>query len=171
MSLRARIALRTPRFAAGFTIIEVLIVIVILGVVIAMGLPSMRDLIASTKVKDAASDVFASLIFARSEAVKRNGNIDVVPNDASNWGQGWKVKLSTTDLKVQDPITGDIAVTGPAATITYRGNGRLTATSGVSFTFVATSYPQIQTRCVSIDPSGRPAVRTDTDFNPANGCN
>lgn len=170
MSLRARTALPGPRFAAGFTIIEVLIVIVILGIVVAMGLPSMRDLIAATKVKDAASDVFASLIFARSEAVKRNGNIDVVPNNSGDWGQGWKVKLGATDLKVQDPITG-IAVTGPAATITYRGNGRLTATSGVGFTFVATSYPQVQTRCVSIDPSGRPAVRTDTDFDSANGCN
>ena len=44
-------AVRTGRRAAGFTIIEVLMVVVILGILVSMGLPSMRDLIASTKVK------------------------------------------------------------------------------------------------------------------------
>ena len=170
--------MRTRRRAAGFTIIEVLMVIVIVGILVALGMPSMRDLIASTKVKTATSDVFASLIFARSEAIKRNAAIEIVPVVATNWNAGWSVNPAgtTTKLTVQDPITGDVAVTGPNATLRYRGNGRLTdAASGaamtVEFQFIATAFSHIQMRCIKIAPSGRPSVRMDTDRVPANGCN
>lgn len=170
-------AVRTGRRAAGFTIIEVLMVIVILGVLVSMGLPSMRDLIASTKVKTATSDVFASLVFARSEAIKRNAAVEIVPVAPTNWNAGWSVKSTGTvaTLMVQDSITGDVAVSGPNTTLRYRGDGRLTDASGApltaDFTFIATAYSHIQMRCIKIDPSGRPSVRTDTDRITANGCN
>lgn len=164
----------------GFTIIEILIVVAILGILAAIGVPSMRDLIASTRVKGAASDLFGSLIFARSEAIKRNGNIDVVPVNAANWTVGWSVRPAgtATDLTVAPAVTGGIAVTGPASSVRYRGDGRLidpgsgTLLAGdVAFTLVATEFAHIQMRCIRIAPSGRPSVRTDTDSNTANGCN
>lgn len=167
------------RIAPGFTIIEVLIVVGILGVIVSMGLPSMRDLIASTKVKTAANDTFASLNIARSEAVKLNASVEVVPTNTSDWGAGWLVRAvgTTANLQLQDAITGDVAVSGPNTSLRYRGDGRLVDASGallasdVAFTFIATGFGHIQMRCINIDPSGRPSVRTDTDRNSANGCN
>jgi type IV fimbrial biogenesis protein FimT len=174
---RARPASR--RIAPGFTLIEVLIVVAILGIIVSMGLPSMRDLIASTKVKTAANDTFASLNIARSEAVKRNAGVQVIPNNTSNWGAGWLVRVVGTNdnLQVQDPITGDVAVSGPNTNVRYRGDGRLVDANGavlasaVAFTFIATGFNHIQMRCIKIDPSGRPSVRTDTDRDSTNGCN
>ena len=160
----------------GFTIIEVLIVVAILGVLAAMGMPSMRDLVASTKVKTATSDLFSSLVFARSEAIKRNAAVEVVPTVATNWNAGWHVRPAGTTqvLQTQDPITGDVAIGGPNVTLRYRGDGRLTDGGGVAldatFTFIATAYAHIQMRCIFIDPSGRPAVRVDRDRDPSNGC-
>jgi len=168
------------RLATGFTIIELLTVVAILAVLATIGIPSMRDLIASTKVKGAASDVFASMIFARSEAVKRNAGVDIIPGDASNWGVGWIVRPVGTaeNLSVQEAITGEVSVNGPAFTIRYRGDGRLIdATTGsllgsdVSFTFLSSVHSHIYMRCITIDPSGRPSVRIDGDQNNANGCN
>lgn len=165
------------RRAAGFTIIEVLMVIVILGVLVSLGLPSMRDLIASTKVKTATSDVFSSLILARSEAIKRNASVEIVPVVPANWNAGWAVRPAgtATDLQVQDAITGDVAIGGPNASLRYRGDGRLTDAAGAplnaNFTFIATAYTHIRMRCIMIDPSGRPSVRVDTDLVTANGCN
>lgn len=163
----------------GFTIIEILMVLVILGLVAAVGAPSMRDLIASTRVKGAASDLFGSLMFARSEAIKRNANVDVVPADTSgNWAPGWSVKLGTTTLTVTPAITGSITATGPTGTVRYRGDGRpvdpitgALLSADLDFRFRAAEFAHIQMRCVEVAPSGRPRVRTDTDRNSANGCN
>lgn len=170
---------RPPATVAGFTIIEILVVVTILGVIVSMGLPSMRDLIASTKVKTAAADTFASLILARSEAIKLNAAVEVVPVNTTSWNAGWFVRAvgSAVKLQEQDPITGDVAITGPNTSLRYRGDGRLVDSAGallvadVAFSFIATEYAHIQMRCIKIDPSGRPSVRTDTDRNSANGCN
>lgn len=164
----------------GFTVIEVLVVVVILGLLAAIGVPSMRDLIASSRVKGAASDLNASLIVARSEAVKRNASVDVVPNAVSNWGAGWQVRIASTsqDVTVQQPVHADVAVTGPGSAIRYRGDGRLIdPTTGslfgaeVAFTFVSAQYSHIPMRCIGVAPSGRPSIRTDRDRDSSNGCN
>ena len=172
--LRAR-----SRQTSGFTIIEVLIVVVILGVLVSMGLPSMRDLIVATRLKGATSDVFSSLILARSEAIKRNEAVEVVPATAGVWNAGWNVRVvsAAAVLAAQDPVVGDVVVSGPNPFVRYRGDGRLVDASGallaseVAFTFIAAPYPHIQMRCIKIDPSGRPSVRTDNDRDASNGCN
>jgi type IV fimbrial biogenesis protein FimT len=155
-------------------------VVAILGVLATIGLPSMRDLIASSRVRGAASDLYSSLIFARSEAIKRNGSVDVIPSVASNWGAGWSVRVTgTTDnLTVREPVTNDVTLGGPASTIRYRGDGRLVDpgtgslfAAEVPFTFRATDFSHVPLRCINVDPSGRPSVRTDKDRDASNGCN
>jgi type IV fimbrial biogenesis protein FimT len=165
--------------ARGFTMVEAMFVILIMAILATIGVPAMRDLIVSTRVKAAASDAFATLIFARSEAIKRNASVDVIPVDSSNWALGWKVRPvgTTDDLNVVDAVTGGVTITGPAATVRYRGDGRMIdsgtgalLTSDVAFTFYTTEYAHIAMRCVSIAPSGRPAVRMDKDQDKTNGC-
>lgn len=174
--------MRIPRRrrSAGFTLTEALVVVAILGVLATIGIPSMRDLIASSRLKGAASDLYSSLIFARSEAVKRNGSVDVIPSATSNWGAGWTVRVTgaTENLTVQEAIRNDVVMAGPASTIRYRGDGRLVdpATgslfaSEVPFTFRAANFSHIPMRCINVDPSGRPSVRTDKDRDASNGCN
>jgi len=173
-----RIAAR-PRFG-GFSLMEVIVVVSILGILAAIAVPSMRDLIASSKVRTAASDVYSSLIFARSEAIKRNSSVDVIPSVASNWGAGWSVRVTgaAENLTAREAITNNVTLGGPAASVRYRGDGRLIdpATGSllaaeVMFTFQATDFSHVPLRCVSVDPSGRPSLRTDKDRNAANGCN
>ena len=78
--------------AAGFTIIELMLVLTVLGVLAAMALPSLSDLVKGQRVKTASSDVYASLIYARSEAIKRAADVAVVPNTPTgDWAAGWKV--------------------------------------------------------------------------------
>jgi len=165
--------------AAGFTIIEVLSVIAIMAILVSLAAPSMRDMIAGTRVKGAASDAFGSLIVARSEAIKRNGAVDVIPEDATNWALGWKVRAvgTTDDLSVVQAIPGGITVTGPADSVRYRGDGRLiNTTTGallaaeIAFTFYTAEFVHVPMRCIRIDPSGRPSVRQDKDSDRTNGC-
>jgi type IV fimbrial biogenesis protein FimT len=166
--------------SSGFTLTEVLVVVAVLGVLATIGLPQMRDLIASSRLRGVASDLYGSLIFARSEAIKRNGSIDIIPRVASNWGAGWTVRVTgtTQDLSVREAVTSDVTLAGPASTIRYRGDGRLVdpATGSlfaaeVPFTVRATDFTHVPLRCIDVHPSGRPVLKTDKDRNAANGCN
>jgi type IV fimbrial biogenesis protein FimT len=170
------------RHFGGFTVVELLMVMVMVGVMAALAAPNMREMIVRIRLKTAASDLHSALIIARSEAIKRNAGMQVVPVDAANWALGWSVRIQASGivLSTQDMYqniaftTGNAAyVATPVAAVTYSGTGRETgsAGAGVSFTITAPALPNVKARCVLLDPSGRPAVKQDVDVNPANGCN
>jgi len=154
----------------GFTLTEVMMVIVILAVLALVAAPNMRDFIASQIVKTPASDLYASLVLARSEAIKRNAAIDIVPA-ATDWSQGWQVKVQSGGLLLREqqayPRVSVAAST--AGKITYGSNGRL-STSSTVFRVMPPSETQARMRCVSVDVSGRPNVRVDADLDQS-ACN
>jgi type IV fimbrial biogenesis protein FimT len=59
------------RAQAGFTLLELMVVLAIAGVLMAVGIPAMGDFIRNSRITGAANDVMAALHFARSEAIKR----------------------------------------------------------------------------------------------------
>jgi type IV fimbrial biogenesis protein FimT len=158
--------------ARGFTLIELLVTMSIVALLVTLALPSMRTLIQTQHVKTGASDLQTTLYFARSEAIKRAADVDVVPA-ANDWKGGWSVQLDDgTVLRAQRPLNSQLAAMPVAAgaKITYRSDGHLAAApSGV--TVRVPLNVDVAARCVTVDLSGRPSVITDSDGNPANGCN
>ena len=53
----------------GFTLLELILVMVILSTVLAMAAPSLRGFFASRQIQDAAAQILALTQFARSQAV------------------------------------------------------------------------------------------------------
>jgi type IV fimbrial biogenesis protein FimT len=147
------------RRARGFTIIEVLVTVAVLGVLASLAAPNVATWIRSTRVSTAGSDLYATLILARSEAVKRNANVDVIPNDASAWEAGWSVDAGGTELKRQDAYPGSVDIDGPAGNVTFRRDGRLDGAATVTFTLTAPTDSAVRTRYVTVDLSGRPSVK------------
>src|SRR5688500_13977701 len=96
--------MRTARLQSGFTVIELMLAVVILAVVVSIGAPSLQELVLGTRIKNAASDIYGALIFARSEAIKRGTNVTVTPA-AGGWIDGWTVAVGATTLKQQDPVS------------------------------------------------------------------
>jgi prepilin-type N-terminal cleavage/methylation domain-containing protein len=91
----------------GFTIIEVLLVIAIMGVFLTLAAPSFVTYTSSQKVKTASFDLYAAMMFARSEAIKRRTNVTITPA-SSDWKNGWTVHATIagvdTTLRAQDPL-------------------------------------------------------------------
>lgn len=169
--------LTRPARLRGFTIIELMIVIVIVAILATVGLPSLRDTVVSARVKTAAGDLHTALTFARSEAVKRNATVSVVPANSADWSQGFSVRQGGTVLNTYDTYpsvsfaprsaTCVTSIAAPAS-IDFAGSGR--SASDACFLLTASGYPSIRARCVMISPSGRAAVRMDVDTNTTDGC-
>jgi prepilin-type N-terminal cleavage/methylation domain-containing protein len=68
---------RTQRSRSGFTMIEVMIVLVIVAIATAMAIPSMNKWSANQRLHDTARETATTLAFARGEAL-RTGAVHLV---------------------------------------------------------------------------------------------
>jgi type IV fimbrial biogenesis protein FimT len=156
----------------GFTLLEMLVTVSILGILAVVAIPSLNNIVRENSVRQGASEIFSALMFARSEAVKRNTDIDVVPT-SGNWANGWEIRISSPSqlLQSHSALPGDIASI-TVGTITYGQDGRLknTPVSDLRFQIAATSGTAT-VRCVDVRISGAPVVRVDhnRDGNCGNG--
>jgi type IV fimbrial biogenesis protein FimT len=150
------------REQAGFNIIELCVTIAILAILVSIAAPSMKAFMDSQSVKTPATDLYTSLVLARSEAIKRNSAVDLVPTDVTNWAQGWQVKVQSagTVIRVQDAVPSVAILASTMGNLTYGGNGRLVTTATL-FRVTIPGSSDIRMRCVSVDASGRPNVRID----------
>ena len=161
------------RAQIGFTIIELMTVMVVVAILATIGAPSLRDMMIRARVRTVSSDVYASLVFTRSEAIKRNTTVTLAPVVANDWTSGWTVKTgpvgSVITLETKD-APASVTWAAPAS-IVFTGNGRTAGAANVVFTVRSTEYPSVPMRCITISPSGRPNIKTDTNGNSADGCN
>ncbi|MGE8317349.1 MAG: GspH/FimT family pseudopilin [Comamonas sp.] len=95
------------RAAAGFTAIELMVVVAILAILAALAGPSFNGLIERWHVRQAVEGLQSALYYARSEAIKRGGNVVMQKNamgtngcsreiDTTNtWDCGWFICIDT----------------------------------------------------------------------------
>jgi len=146
------------RSEPGFTLPELLIVLAVAGILAAIAMPSFQSLTQSQQVKNASFELFANLSLARSEAIKRNGNVTLTPTDVNNWGNGWTTTSAGGEsIRSQGTLKGvSITATGSPATVAYARTGR--ATAAVSFQIDVSGTTTGNIRCIKIELSGMPRV-------------
>ena len=104
---------------AGFSIIELMIVITIIGVLAGFAIPSFNEMIANNRRTTVVNELLSNVMLARAEAAKRGQTVSICANTnggglsctgGGNWDYGWMVFL--------DPnADGAIASTNDVITI------------------------------------------------------
>jgi type IV fimbrial biogenesis protein FimT len=157
-----RADLRPPsRALGGFTLVEGLIVMTVLGLLLAAALPSFAEFGRNQRLRAAAYDLVADLLLARSEAIKRASPVSVVP--VAGWNGGWTVRVDgglhagTVVQRRDGPGEGiDVARLGAIA---FDRDGRLLG-GGTARIPIADGPSRVVKRCIVVDLSGMPASRS-----------
>lgn len=111
-----------PAHAAGFTLVEMVIVLLVLGIAAGLAVP-MLSADEATKLREAARLLAADLDYARVESIAHADAPRLVVFDAAE-GRYWIATAAAPQTPVDDPI-------GVGGYVTAFGNGRAGALGGV----------------------------------------
>jgi type IV fimbrial biogenesis protein FimT len=149
----------------GFTLIELVVVVLILAILTALAAPSFAVLTRTQRIRAAAVDLFADLTMARSEAIKRGTRVSLIPLDAAatkDWARGWNIVLTDTPATVinsREAFAGGLSAPNGPDSVVFGAAGRLTAAA----TRIEIRHPDIDSshwRCITVELSGRPVSKT-----------
>lgn len=154
----------------GFTLIELMIAIALLGIIAALAAPSMANFVIRQRVSSQANELMLSLAFARSEAIKRNVPIRLLPrtNSAEGWQEGWCIgptsmadcnhvdRLKVFEAKSEVSVSSGDFVGAP---LTFNRDGTVFPQEGdFSITSAKLNATSLDARCINISPQGRPRL-------------
>ena len=100
--------------ANGFTLIEMLVAVLIVGVLLLVAAPGFSDLISNNRMVSEVYVMRATLSHARSEALARRAPVVVCPTtdglacaDSNDWSSGYMTFVDTDDNNVANPTDPD----------------------------------------------------------------
>jgi type IV fimbrial biogenesis protein FimT len=160
---------------SGYTMIELLMVIVIVAILSTIAIPSFRYVTNSNRIASEVNGLLGDLQFARSQAVKEGQTVTVCSSNNGTgctntaWQLGWIVFLDTNGSKsvdageaivrVQPALGGTdtfIATPGAFHAITYNRMGYAPTgqATAINVTLHDSTANTNWTRCVAINPIG-----------------
>ncbi|AGI22825.1 Tfp pilus assembly protein FimT-like protein [Pseudomonas sp. ATCC 13867] len=116
-----------PKESAGFTLIELMIVVTLLAIFATLAVPSFTATIERNRLQTQADELKSFLLYARGEAVSQKATLIV----AADGDDLWNVKRGDADDALRqlkhDPELAQIRAS--ADEIKFRSNGTATATA------------------------------------------
>ncbi|MBO9483534.1 GspH/FimT family pseudopilin [Salinisphaera sp. G21_0] len=131
----------------GFTLVELIITLAVLGILSAIAYPSLTESIANNRVRSHAEEIQSILAFARSEAITRGTDVIISPDNGWAGNNGTVTANGVTILQLP-PLSGT-AINSVAAQFSFDARGLFTG-ADVSINDAGASH----TATLSIDGGG-----------------
>ncbi|GAB3350085.1 GspH/FimT family pseudopilin [Chromohalobacter beijerinckii] len=103
--------LRHVSHSRGFSLLELLIVLVIFAIMASIAVPSFQSLRQQQQLTDASNELVAALRLARGEAIMREDEVTLCASadgatcGGDDWAKGWLLKATfDDDTKAKDTI-------------------------------------------------------------------
>jgi type IV fimbrial biogenesis protein FimT len=178
---------------AGFTVTELVMVMTIIGIITAIGVPSFKYVTVSNRISSEVNGLLGDMQFARSQALKQGLTVTVCSSSNSTttnptcniggagdvWNTGWIVFLDSNFnqqvdpgeqvIRVQPPFNSDDTMTSvgyPAATYNRLGYAPTPLGTPVNIALHDATNTQTYTRCLAITASGSVSTEKSGAGNP-----
>lgn len=175
---------KRPKLNQGFTLVELMIAIAVLGILLAVSIPSFRDWLQNTKTRTVAEALQAGIRSAQVEALRNGLPVQffltddappVLGSATSATGRNWGIRTMSTTVAntpvafIQGTVLGgtsnNVTITGSTATVTFNSIGRSVAyaagfyTPAGSTTYAVTNSGLTNGRSYNVVVSSAGAVR------------
>ena len=166
--------------AKGFTLLELLMVILIVGILASVGTASFKYVNTSNRIASEINGLLGDMQFARSQAIKTGGFVSVCPStnasscsSSTSWDTGWIVFLDfngdgtvqggDTVIRAQRSISPDTLVSSPSTFkyITFNREGYASLSGVTGYTSIVLNSNPVNTqwrRCLAVSAIGALAV-------------
>ena len=155
LETRLYIACMDKQRQMGFTLYELMITVTVVAIVLAFGIPNLRQFTLNSRMTSAANDLHATFMMARTEAAHAKSNVTICasadPMGAAgcggNWDQGYVAFIDDNADQVRDAGEALLRAHPPA------DNGVLLRVAGG-----ATYFMYAPSGLGRLDTGGNPAV-------------
>ena len=161
----------------GFTLVELMVGIAIMGVALAIALPNFNNWLVQIRVDNEISQIHRLLLTARNTAINLGHEVIVCPLDKKSCVNDWSREISAfvdvnnngdydsadneTIIRVKAAIDSADDLAFPRASVTYQPTGQAGGSAG-TFVYCPNNLPQFN-RGVVLSLRGRAVQTRDID--------
>ena len=128
-----RQSLPVRQLERGFSLMEVMIVVVILAVIAAIAMPNFLNTVQNARIGTTADSVRDAVMVGRTEAIRRGAPVTLSGTGSPAWSTGWQLLDAGGNLLREGQFASGVSVTvvnAPAGAnnIVFRPNGTINNT-------------------------------------------
>ena len=135
--------------SAGFSLIELMMVLVLVAIFASIAVPSFNALIERNRIQTASEELYSLLQYARSEAVNRHANVSIRAKGLEI------ISGATTVQKHQGFQQVSLSASSATAELTFNATGTLSNQAANIDIKVCFAGDKSTGRLLTVQPSGR----------------